>query len=597
MVVWCIVFTSFGAETAGKSCDHFFLLFSLISSKLFSMTLHSPVYFLSFLFPFLFVEKHGMMDMSSSLRAVPSTYEITVQSNTMVLNVNRVSDSQDDAEQILYKLVEQIVDLNAIDLRTSYLSVDWVGEPGEGPGPIREFFGSYLPCTVFTNAGLAPPFSKTDATLHSIGGRALFETTGSGDFFWPAPSAVPEGDRWVNGGTEGIQKYLKKVPGMKSAIGMFARMEKYYDEKNRCALWCKGQTPGPSSNFILGHVVQRNMYYECCGRCMGLAIMSRSTLGMRLPKLFFSVIQTMMRETKDFTENIRVDWKLVEETDLAFCKGLQQILKHNFLKNGSLDMYFTYTDVSLLNEDYETVSETYLKKYNKKKSTTSNTDSNGSLDDEENNTNMTRHRLKKFMNERPLIPSGDKVEVNDDNKEEFVSLFATSHVMNHRYDAFRWLSVGLLSVFPASFYLKFTPKELQSLICSQEDIDVAEWKSACQYERSGEGDAMLASSQSVVWFWKWVEEGDVARHRALLEFWSGSKYPPVFGFKALDGEEDELSGFKIHRARDRNSKKDSLPTAATCDRRLELPTYKTYSKLAKAMEIACTWGANGFSEE
>ena len=34
-----------------------------------------------------------------------------------------------------------------------------------------------------------------------------------------------------------------------------------------------------------------------------------------------------------------------------------QIVEHDFEKDGSLDMYFTYTDISYLNEEYETVSE------------------------------------------------------------------------------------------------------------------------------------------------------------------------------------------------------------------------------------------------
>ena len=106
---------------------------------------------------------------------------------------------------------------------------------------------------------------------------------------------------------------------------------------------------------------------------------------------------------------------------------------------------------------------------------------------------------------RPVAPSASapnggpskrkwKNKSDDENKKEFVDLFATSHIMNHRYDAFRWLCEGMLSVLPATFYLKFTPAQLQSLICSKEEINVAEWKSECQYEMSGEKDAILSSS-------------------------------------------------------------------------------------------------------
>ena len=550
--------------------------------------------------------------MSSSLRSVMSTYDITVQSKTLVLDVNRVSEGQDDAEEILSVLVEKIIDIKPIELRTSYLSVAWVGEPGEGPGPIREFFGSFLPRTVFTNARMTPPFVDTDPVLHSIGGTALFETTGSGDFFWPAASILSEGDRWLPSGTNEVQKYLRKIPGMKSSSGPFVRMQRYYDKKSRCALWCHDKkSGGPSAQMLLGHVAHRNMWYECCGRVIGLGIMSRSTLGLRLPALFFHVIQKMMAETSEYTQSIQsIEWSMLEETDIDFYTNLKLILGHNFKKDGSLDMFFTYTDVTRINENFETESEEYEATLRSQSSNEdqghgksgsdggggSGSDSGGSGSGSGGSgvTTTTKLRLKTYTKDRPLVVNGETKEIDDDNKKEFVDLFATSHIMNHRYDAFRWLCEGMLSVLPATFYLKFTPTQLQSLICSKEEINVAEWKSACQYEMSGEKDAILSSSQQTEWFWQWVEEGDADRHRALLEFWSGSRYPPVFGFKQLDGDEDELNGFKIHRARER--KKDSLPTAATCDRRLELPTYKSYATLARAMDIATSWGSNGYTE-
>tara|TARA_B100000795_G_scaffold263951_1_gene243788 strand:- start:86 stop:2578 length:2493 start_codon:yes stop_codon:yes gene_type:complete len=711
--------------------------------------------------------QHGMLEMMSSLRSLPSTYAITVQSKTIVLNVNRVVSndgtiieknnnnnnnnnsilnldehkknnknqknrkkkvylspdedgieyeqeegfydttddeadatwlaSEDDEEEeeeeeqtpIFYvnNLVKQILDIDSVYLRTSYLSVDWVGEPGEGPGPIREFFGSYLPSTIFTNSKLTPPYVEQDSKTHSTGGFGLFSTHKGGDFLWPTPSIFPDCDRWSIGSNvqlskenyqqidrqqKLILKYFKKVPGMKSTVGKYSILSKYYDENNHIALYYsqqgnndKGKPLGPSSALILGHVAQRNRWYECCGRCMGLAIMSRSTLGIRVPILFFSILQKLIA-TISTREGMTMEldvpstqahfmtasvsllktYEAIQDLDPEFYQSLKQIMNHNFEKDGSLDMYFTYTDVTCLNEEIETETEEYRTTQQKTSETSEtgkmsetkemdnkgnhrsnqsnkgnqsnnkgnkgnkgnnkankgNKGSNGNQGNQGNTSKATqsvsKQRLKTFTKERLLVPNGDTIEVNDANKELFVQLFAERHILNHRYDAFRWISTGMLDVFSASFYLKFTPKELQSIVTgNQEAIDIVEWQECCQYERSGEEDAMVVTSQTVVWFWEWVEKGDQDRHRALLEFWSGSKYPPVFGFKQLDGEEDERSGFKIYRARERNSTKNSLPTAATCDRRLELPTYKSYGKLAKAMEMACYWGSNGFSEE
>ena len=249
---------------------------------------------------------HGMMELRASLRSIPATYDVTVQSRTLVLIVNRaVCEKNENGEKILTELVERIVDVEPVDLRTSYLSVDWVGEPGEGPGPIREFFGSYLPKTMFASGQNAPPMQEYDSVVHATGGRPLFETTGNHEYFWPTSSVLSEGDRWLPCNTAAVQKWLKKIPAMKSISGPYERMEKYFDAKNRSALWCCNESStnktgaeggGLSSAMMLGHGAHRNMWYECCGRLMGLSIMSRSTVGLRLPVLFFHVVQQIMNQ-------------------------------------------------------------------------------------------------------------------------------------------------------------------------------------------------------------------------------------------------------------------------------------------------------------
>jgi hypothetical protein len=552
---------------------------------------------------------HGMMELRQSLRSIPKTYEATVQSKTLVLVVNRVisesNEEENNSEDVLMELVEKIVSVSPVELRTSYLSVDWVGEPGEGPGPIREFFGSYLPKTIFTKSKSTPPNAHLDSTFDKTDRSPLFAPIGNKEFFWPTPSILGEGDRWCTSHDNvNVNKYLKKIKGMKSITGPYSKMEKYFDNINRSSLWCYDNGGkdghGPKSATILGHGAQRNMWYECCGRLMGLSILSRSTLGLRLPILFFYIIQKLMQYKMEhqhvskkgndhqrhlLPKDLAVEIEQLQEIDPVFYSSLKQIVEHNFKKDGSLDMCFTYTDVSYLNKDHVLVAEPTNSKnqVGEQKSSKEDTEEK----------DISSFRLKTYTLERPLVENGNNIEVTDENKVIYAQQFATSHIMNRRFDAFRWLVEGMLCVFPPTFYTKFTPKELQSIICSQDKVNVQEWREACQYEMSNEQNAIVATSQTVQWFWQWVEEGDAERHANLLEFWSGSRYPPVFGFKKLDGEEDPLSGFKIHRARER--KKDSLPTAATCDRLLELPSYKSYQKLANAMEMATTWCNNGFS--
>ena len=97
----------------------------------------------------------------------------------------------------------------------------------------------------------------------------------------------------------------------------------------------------------------------------------------------------------------------------------------------------------------------------------------------------------------------------------------------------------------------------------------------------------------------------VASHAATIAALPGATVPRVAANVAASGVSEAKSdwdfilesldsGFKILRAVGR--KKNSLPIAATCDRRLELPTYKTYAQLERNMNMALEWGLNGFTE-
>ena len=321
-----------------------------------------------------------------------------------------------------------------------------------------------------------------------------------------------------------------------------------------------------------------------------MAVMSRSSVGLRLPVLFFKVLKRVMGcrdidrdQVLPPDERIPpryVKWREIAEVDPVLYRSLESTWKHDY-SEGEDDGGMAMLDLRFVYIDSQRWPECVLEEGKYAESAVRSV-------------------------ERELLPGGADVRVNNMNKERFCDLFATQHLLGRRLDAFRFFANGLLCVLPRSFFERFEARELRDLICSREHIDVVEWRDSVTYEDSGgdtpEQDILREDSKTVQWFWQWVEEGDegsperAERHANLLEFWSGSRHPPVFGFTELDGDEDVASsGFKICRAVGR--KKNSLPTAATCDRRLELPTYKSYSMLAKMMQIAVEFGVNGFTED
>ena len=158
---------------------------------------------------------HSISELFSNIHAIPSSYEIAVQNRTMVIIVERFVES-DKAEKMLRGLVEQMMNVEPVVLRTSMLSVSFMGENGEGPGPVAELFGSYLPRTLFTNPRLAPPFIDRDPRCVSgteSGGIALFEKTANGDYFWPVAGVIQRG--WLD------RRWTERCQGMGEGVCQF----------------------------------------------------------------------------------------------------------------------------------------------------------------------------------------------------------------------------------------------------------------------------------------------------------------------------------------------------------------------------------------
>ena len=70
---------------------------------------------------------HSISELFSNIHAIPSSYEIAVQNRTMVIIVERFVES-DKAEKMLRGLVEQMMNVEPVVLRTSMLSVSFMGE-------------------------------------------------------------------------------------------------------------------------------------------------------------------------------------------------------------------------------------------------------------------------------------------------------------------------------------------------------------------------------------------------------------------------------------------------------------------------------------
>uniref|UniRef100_A0A8D8TSC2 Ubiquitin-protein ligase E3A n=1 Tax=Cacopsylla melanoneura TaxID=428564 RepID=A0A8D8TSC2_9HEMI len=163
-----------------------------------------------------------------------------------------------------------------------------------------------------------------------------------------------------------------------------------------------------------------------------------------------------------------------------------------------------------------------------------------------------------------LKPDGDSILVNQENKKEFVDLYADFLLNGSVEKQFKAFRRGFQMVTDESpLGLLFRPEEIEQLVCGSKIFDLHELEEATEY------DAGYAADTPVIqWFWEIVHEMSHDIQKKLLQFTTGSDRIPVGGFSKL----------KMFIAR-HGPDSDRLPTAHTCFNVLLLPEYTSKEKL------------------
>lgn len=138
---------------------------------------------------------------------------------------------------------------------------------------------------------------------------------------------------------------------------------------------------------------------------------------------------------------------------------------------------------------------------------------------------------------------------------------------------------GFCDILPKKHRALITAKELQQVLHGVQKIDVDSWEHHCSYEPGYLHAPSPSLPLSILrltshlhthtpsmreellrWFWRCVRAMTEEQRRSLLQFWSGSKHAPLFGFDTSEEEEN----FNIEPHYDGSGLRDgSLVTAAT----------------------------------
>lgn len=175
----------------------------------------------------------------------------------------------------------------------------------------------------------------------------------------------------------------------------------------------------------------------------------------------------------------------------------------------------------------------------------------------------------------PLIPNGDKVNVDFTNRLQYCDLVEKKRLSESQLQLSAF-EEGLASVLPMELAQLFTPKELEELICGQREVDVELLKQCTEYEEVDE------NTPHIQYFWQVLEEMSNEERTSFLRFvWARSRMPSSI--------KDFPMNFKIQAAHDQGARKNPdlyLPHAQTCFFSLSLPSYSSKQVLREKLLYA-----------
>ncbi|XP_061420057.1 ubiquitin-protein ligase E3A isoform X1 [Lethenteron reissneri] len=177
-----------------------------------------------------------------------------------------------------------------------------------------------------------------------------------------------------------------------------------------------------------------------------------------------------------------------------------------------------------------------------------------------------------------LKENGEDIPVTNDNKKEFVDLYA-EYILNQsvekQFKAFRRGFHMVTSESPLKAL--FRPEEVELLVCGSRVLDFHALEDATEYD-----GGFNKSSRVIRDFWDTVHDFCEDKKRLFLQFTTGTDRAPVGG----------LGKLKMIIAKN-GPDSDRLPTAHTCFNVLLLPEYCSREKLKERLLKAITH-AKGF---
>ncbi|KAH0790301.1 ubiquitin-protein ligase 1 [Histomonas meleagridis] len=173
-----------------------------------------------------------------------------------------------------------------------------------------------------------------------------------------------------------------------------------------------------------------------------------------------------------------------------------------------------------------------------------------------------------------LKPNGSEIMVTNENKEEFVNLMVEHRLKKQISCQIKAFCDGFYALIPLEEIRRFSPNELDLLICGVPEIDVEDLKQNCEYAYPYSADHPV-----IKYFFNVISKWSNENLAKLLLFVTGSSQVPINGFKFFKDMEQPITIAP-------GGGKERLPAAHTCFNTIDLPEYENENELSEKLLFA-----------
>ncbi|XP_030879469.1 probable E3 ubiquitin-protein ligase HERC3 [Leptonychotes weddellii] len=174
------------------------------------------------------------------------------------------------------------------------------------------------------------------------------------------------------------------------------------------------------------------------------------------------------------------------------------------------------------------------------------------------------------IEQKKLIPGGDKVTVCKDNRQEFVDAYVNYVFQLSVHEWYTAFSSGFLKVCGGKVLELFQPSELRAMMVGNSNYNWQELQETAIYK----GD-YSATHPTVKLFWETFHEFPLEKKKKFLLFLTGSDRIPIYGMASLQIVIQSTT-----------SGEEYLPVAHTCYNLLDLPKYSSKEILSTRLTQA-----------